>query len=194
MIWLVSWAFAAVVLCRLLSWNPAVWSCGQQPCCVGSAALPVCALDRCGGVGVWFFRALYGFLLSRFSSFTFWLWLPRTLNWLLKEVGPQICCLRCGCVVVAVAGGDLPAGTAPEKQGPPVPPKCRLPCSLSSAASSVCRSLLYICPELIVVIGRLLLGVEPSLACLPHPCERGFCPVSTLHKTLCLQCQWTHNT
>ena len=64
---------------------------------------------------IFFFRALYGFLLSRFSSFTFWLWLPRTLSWLLRKVGPQMWCLRCGCVVVAVTGGDLPAGTAPEK-------------------------------------------------------------------------------
>lgn len=191
MIWLASWAFAAVVLCRLLSWNLAVWSCGEQPCCVGSAVLPVCGLDRCGGVGTWFFRALYGFLLSRFSSFTFWLWLPRTLYWLLKKVGPQMCCLRCGCVVVAVTGGDLPAGIAPEKQGPPVPP--------GAGSPSVCLLLLpvfvgvcfYICPALIVVGGRLLLGVEASLACLPAP---SFCPVSTLHKPLCLQRQWTHST
>jgi len=37
-------------------------------------------------------------------------------------------------VVVAVAGGDLPAGTAPEKQGPPVPPSAGFP--------AVCRLLL----------------------------------------------------
>lgn len=172
-----SWA-----LCRLCSPEALPFrSVGSSHTAVWEQLSCLCGLDRCWGSRCVIFRAFCGFLLSRFPSCTFQLWLTRTLfTGCSRRLGHR-----------SASETWLQEGACPQAQDKQACWKTSSPSAfLFSQVQAPLRFVCFCfqCFQVFVFIfvrsswwflwegcswGWEPPFSEPSLGCLPHPCKLG---------------------